>query len=342
MFTLDNTYKDIVECDVYESVTMLIGTMMHNNESILTLIPERHRDKTWREIGEKVKVPWGMGFPAQEVIDAANLSYEIFDESKWEIRSLWNPGQKPVFDNTKSDVCLFTPVMDTEETRPGVIICPGGAYVTLAMVNEGFGIAKEFMARGYCPYVLRYRRMPNLFPAQQEDLTLALLHVYDNAARDGVDPGNIMITGFSAGGHLCSSKVTMLGEMKERVLGELTEDSLRERYKEIYPMPKKMVLGYAVTTSDTSLMEQLVTDRAELDKYDSYRHVSEGLPRTYAWACEDDPLVPCDNTTQWGEAMDKAGVECRCRLYPTGGHGIAAGYGTSAEGWLEDMFEYMK
>lgn len=342
MFTLENTYDDIVKSEVIESVRMLIGTMMFSNESLLSLIPETVHDKTWKEIAETIQTPWGMGFPSQEVVDAANLSLEIFDEARWEVRALWTEGQKPVFNNTKEDVCMFTPVMDDNEERPAVILCPGGAYTTLAMVNEGFGMAKEFLARGYRPYILRYRRMPNLFPCQQEDLTLALFHVFANAKKDGVNGEDIMIAGFSAGGHLCASTVTMLEEMKEKVLQELNDPSRIEIYQNIDPMPQKMILGYALTGTDLPTMDQLCGSKEGMEAYAAYQHVSAKTPKTYAWACEDDPLVPCVNTKQWGEAMEAAGRESCCRLFPTGGHGIAAGYGTSAEGWLDDMFEFMR
>jgi acetyl esterase/lipase len=341
VYTLDNTYADIVEGPVGDHVKMLIGTLMFNNESILSLIPGNAHDKTWREIAETVRTPWDMPFDSQEIVDAANLSIEIFDENKWEIRSLWKEGQEVLFDNTKSGVCLFTPVMRPEEKRPGVIICPGGAYVTLAMVNEGFGVANRFYEHGYRPYILRYRRLPNLFPAQQEDLTLALLHVFANAERDGVKADDLMIAGFSAGGHLCSSTVTMIDTMKERVLTELEKDARVECYRKICPMPQKMILGYAVTEADSSLMGKLCPDRDKRDEYAAYRHVSSGMPKTYAWACEDDRLVPVRNTVEWAEAMQRAGNPCFLHIYPTGGHGIACGYGTSAEGWMDEMFEYM-
>ena len=342
MFDLQNSYADIAGSDVFDTVKMLIGTMMFSDESILTVIPEEMKDKTWQEIADTVKTPWGMAFPSQEIVDAANLSMELFDESKWQIHSLWEGGKKPVFNNTKDDVCLFTPTRTDDVLRPAVILCPGGAYTTISMVSEGFMMAQEFLKRGYQPYILRYRRLPNLFPCPQEDLTLALLHVKANAQRDHIDSDNLMLVGFSAGGHLCASTVTMLDAMKEKVLSELEDASLVSAYRAIDPMPRKMVLGYAVTGSDTSLMEKLCPDKAQLDLYDSYKHITANTPKAYAWACADDPLVPARNTTQWGEAMESAGLECRYRIFPTGGHGIAAGYGTSAEGWLDDMFEYFK
>jgi acetyl esterase/lipase len=340
MFTLENTYNDIVNSEVAESFRMLIGTMMFSNDTILSVIPESSYELTWREIAETVQTPWRMPFPAQEMVDAANLSLELYDKSRWEIRSLWENGTEPIFNNTKNDVCLFTPVMD-QGVRPAVILCPGGAYTTLAMVSEGFGMAKEFTARGFRPYILRYRRLPNQFPCQQEDLTLALLHLKANAERDGIDAENITIAGFSAGGHLCASTVTMIWEMKDLVLKELGDSILVERYRNIDPMPKKMVLGYPVTGTDLTLMTQLCPDADHMDRFDSYKHLSARLPITYAFACEDDPLVPCEHTHRFGEAMKAAGMKGMYHLYPAGGHGIAAGYGTPAEGWMEEMSAFM-
>lgn len=342
MFTLENSINEIMSSETKAGVEMLIGTMMFRKESILSLIPNDLKDDTLRKVADTVKTPWGIPFPSHEIVAAANLSGEIFDETKWKIRTLWKEGEQPVFNNTKEDVCLFTPVINDGEKRPAVIICPGGAYMTLAMVSEGFDIANEFVARGYRPYILRYRRLPNQFPCQQEDLTLALLNVFANALKDGVDTSDIMILGFSAGGHLCASTVTLIEVMKEKVLQELEHTARKETYMGINPMPHKMVIGYAVTGVNTDLMENICPDKDTMDDYAPFKYVSSKLPKTYAWACKDDGLVPSENTVQWGEAMEAVGAESCYRIFPTGGHGIGTGRGTSAEGWLNEMFEFMK
>lgn len=70
-------------------------------------------------------------------------------------------------------------------------------------------------------------------------------------------------------------------------------------------------------------MESICPDKDTKDDYSPCKHVSSNLPKTYAWACKDDGLVPCENTIQWGEAMEAAGTDSCYRLFPTGGHGIA-------------------
>ena len=84
-----------------------------------------------------------------------------------------------------------------------------------------------------------------------------------------------------------------------------------------------------------------ICDEAERLAYFVPTSVTAEMPKTYLWACEDDGLVPYQHLILMQEALQAAGVPNRCRIFPTEGHGIALGIGTSAEGWLEDMLDFM-
>lgn len=342
MYTMRNTLDEIMQSNVADQVKMLMGKVMFMGCSVLDLLPEEAHSQTLETIHQTFKTPWGMPFPADEIMLAANLAEEVFVEEKWEVRGLWT-NETPVFDGTKREVCLFTPKLSDGENRPAVIICPGGAYQTVALVNEGFATAKALAAHGCRPYILRYRVEPTPLPEPQKDLVLAVLHVRANAKTDGINPDNLMIMGFSAGGHLCASTVTRCEEMRQKVLEELEDRFFAELYRGQRAMPDKLCLGYAVTTFEKELCEQLpgICDESERLAYSVPTSVTAEVPKTYLWACEDDDLVSYRHSILMQEALQAAGVPNRCRIFPTGGHGIALGIGTSAEGWLEDMLNYM-
>ena len=71
-------------------------------------------------------------------------------------------------------------------------------------------------------------------------------------------------------------------------------------------------------------------------------NVSSEFPKTFIWACNDDELVPSSNAKRMHAALQKEGADSELHIYPTGGHGIAGGRGTSAEGWLDSLIKYMK
>ena len=342
MYTMQNTFNEVMQSKVADQVKMLLGEMMFIGGSVLDLLPEEAHSQTLETIYQTFKTPWGMPFPTNEVMLAANLAEEVFVERKWEIRGLWT-NEKPAFGGTKREVCLFTPILADGENRSAVIICPGGGYQTVSLVNEGFGTAKALIAHGYRPYILRYRVQPARLPEPQKDLMLAILHVRANAKADRIDPDNLMIMGFSAGGHLCASTVTRCEEMRQKVAEELEDRSLAELYRSQKAMPDKMCLGYAVTTFEKELCQNLpgICDEAERLTYSVPTNVTAEMPKTYLWACEDDGLVPYQHSILMRDALQAAGVPNRCRIFLPGGHGIALGMGTSAEGWLEDMLDFM-
>lgn len=343
MFTMSDKYNDVMNSGLEKEIKMLLGNMLFSNECVTSLIPENAYDKTLQEIYDSINTPWGRHFPADEIMIAANIAEDIFVEKKWKIRPLWNEKATPVFDNTKESACLFTPVMNDNDKRPVMLLVPGGGYETISMIGEGFDLAKTAIEYGYRPYILRYRLKPNLFPDGQKDLALAILHIRANVQKDYIDEKDITIAGFSAGGHLCASMTTHAEDIKQLVLTDL-KDNRKESYKTLNVMPEKMILGYAVTSFDKEFCEGLpdVCEVEERDYYSPLKNLCKHMPKTFCWSCMDDLLVPYQNSVCMDEGLRKAGVESKCLIYPSGGHGIAVGRGTSAEGWFEEMVKFMR
>ena len=102
----------------------------------------------------------------------------------------------------------MTVYLPQQPTGRAVVDCPGGGYSHLSMQNEGHDWAQWFNQQGIAFCVLTYR-MPNgdrsipVGDAQQ-----AIRTVRDSAALWGVNPYDVGIMGFSAGGHLASTVST--------------------------------------------------------------------------------------------------------------------------------------
>ena len=74
-----------------------------------------------------------------------------------------------------------------------------------------------------------------------------------------------------------------------------------------------------------------------------YEHyVDKDYPSTFVWANADDSLVPASNAVRMGEALKEKGIRHKLNIYPSGEHGCNLGIGTSAEGWMEEMYELME
>ena len=220
-------------------------------------------------------------------------------------------------------------------TRRAILVIPGGAYQEVCAGHEGEPIGLAFMAHGYNAFVLHYsvaRVRP--FPAQLIEASLAVKHIKDNAERYGIDPEEIFVTGFSAGGHLACS------------LGLLWH--LPEIYEAIdmpygYNRVRGMMLGYPVITSngrthvathrnlwctDTPTDDQLAMSSLE-------KHVDERSAPLFLMHTSNDLAVPVHNALCLGEAYAEAGIPFEMHIYPKGPHGVALGNDITSRGIAE-------
>jgi acetyl esterase/lipase len=82
-----------------------------------------------------------------------------------------------------------------------IVVCPGGAYVRLAVHKEGYTTAEWLSRLGYTVFVLHYR-VPDKRDGALQDLQRGLKIVRSEAKRYGIDAAKIGAIGFSAGAHL--------------------------------------------------------------------------------------------------------------------------------------------
>jgi acetyl esterase/lipase len=281
------------------------------------------------------------------------LVSDIVSGRKYTIFPLWKEekdGFLPnITTNSKESVCLITTNTYTPRKKPAVIICPGGGYEMTAADGEGVKIAEKLEEAGYAAFVLIYRVKPNYYPNPQMDLGLAVRYVRYNAQRFGIDPDNIMLMGFSAGGHLVSSYTAYETEIEECLLQELCETApeFGKRYDKISGKPNKLCLGYSVISfteigHEPSFKALTGEDESLRDKLSIEKHVGSDWPKTFLWTCQTDEFVSSENTKRMGEALKEANVDYKMHIYPDGEHGCGLGAGTSAAGWIEELVDFME
>jgi acetyl esterase/lipase len=90
-----------------------------------------------------------------------------------------------------------------EQPAPVLVQVHGGGWVTGDRVGQAHPLLARMAQLGWVCVSISYRLSPRAtWPAQLEDVKLALSWVRDNIARWGGDPSFMAITGGSAGGHL--------------------------------------------------------------------------------------------------------------------------------------------
>ena len=122
---------------------------------------------------------------------------------------LW-PNGAPNASSDEKDKTELTVYLPDEKKATGraVVCCPGGGYTHLAMDHEGHQWAPFFNSQGIALIVLKYR-MPHgnrMIPIS--DAEEAMKTVRRRASEWHINPADVGIMGFSAGGHLASTIAT--------------------------------------------------------------------------------------------------------------------------------------
>ncbi len=231
----------------------------------------------------------------------------------------WNIGAE----HSRPDACLTLYLLDDSRElainrRPMVIVCPGGGYNTRSD-REAESIAVQFTAMGYQAAVLNYSVAPAVFPTAMEELGRAILEIRRHADQWYVDPNEIVISGFSAGGHLAACYGVNWNQtwFAER-LGVAAEEL----------KPNGMILGYPVISHQfrhKDSFEHLLGDAypADLDRVNIENNVGPQVPRTFIWATYEDQMVPVQNSLLMATTLADRGIPVELHVFEKGVHGLA-------------------
>lgn len=211
----------------------------------------------------------------------------------------------------------MTVYLPQQPTGRAVVDCPGGGYSHLSMQNEGHDWAQWFNQQGIAFCVLTYR-MPNgdrsipVGDAQQ-----AIRTVRDSAALWGVNPYDVGIMGFSAGGHLASTVSTH------------SEYDCRPNFTILFYPVISMNERETHSGSVNGFLGKGKTDQKLVREFSSQNAVRRHLtpPAIILLANDDRAVPPVTNGIAYYSAMRRQGNECSLHVYPAGGHGF--GFRTS-------------
>ena len=210
----------------------------------------------------------------------------------------------------KSNMVAYLP---EQPTGRAVVDCPGGGYRNLSMENEGHQWAPYFNQQGIAYFVLTYR-MPNgdrTIPVS--DAQNAIRMVRDSAGRWGVNPRDVGIMGFSAGGHLASTVSTHSEYDCRPDFSILFYPVISMNERETHKGSCRNFLG-AEGQKDAQLVKTFSNQNAVR------RHLTP--PAIILTANDDGVVPPVTNGVAYYSAMRRAGNDCSLYVYPSGGHGF--------------------
>ncbi len=223
------------------------------------------------------------------------------------------------------------------------LIIPGGGYSRVAMGHEGHDVAQRLRDLGYASFVLRYRlpvdsQMLDKRIAPIQDAQTALLYIKTHADRLGYDSNNVVVIGFSAGGHLAS---TLSTHFETSYIGDVKNKSfLRPDYSVlVYPVIT-MAPGRTHSGSKNNLIGSSAKEE-DMFRFSNENNVTSDTPPTYLMHAEDDKVVPFQNVVMYKEKLDKFQIDNRLYVYNKGGHGFGMVNKLEAGDWFLDMLNWL-
>ena len=137
-----------------------------------------------------------------------------------------------IFNVSKPTLTVYPPDPAVAATGTAVIVCPGGGFQSLSIMQEGYAVVKWLQGKGITAFLLKYRLVHTVGgdPYKQEtdrrgkgefdqeratvagmataDAQTALTYVRVHATEYNVSPNQIGLIGFSAGGYLAVATAT--------------------------------------------------------------------------------------------------------------------------------------
>ena len=211
-----------------------------------------------------------------------------------------------------------------EWKRPAVVVVAGGGYLGVSK-RESEPVAFEFLARGFQVFILKYLvggENGVSYPEQLFEISAAVDYIKKNAKEFSVNPEEVFVVGFSAGGHLTANLAVEYETVSQRVgvLLDCKPTAIGLGYPVISQIHghqrsfDNLLFGYT-DEAKTELLKTLNLDEA----------VSETTPPAFIWTTAKDTAVPPDNALRYAMALDKHGIDYELHVYPRLNHGKSTG-----------------
>jgi hypothetical protein len=244
--------------------------------------------------------------------------------------NLWEKGNIPTVTHNvnNSDGPDFIPNMEVftveESVTPkgAVIICPGGAFAFRSMQNEGYDIADMLVPMGYQCFIVNYRIQPYTMRESATDLQRAIRYVRAHANEYRINPENIALVGFSAGGILNGE---VLLNWRDLTNGTALDSSYRPDALDNVPVSACAVgMIYSFYGRLSVSMNDVATLRA-----------ANLPPAFYCWGTRDGFA---GQFTQNANAVEEAGCTVERKILQGYPHGYGSGGNAGVWGNDFDLF----
>lgn len=213
------------------------------------------------------------------------------------------------------------------DDRPFIFLVPGGGFVNVWNLTEGWPVAAQYNRLGYHAFILTYqvdgrdRQLEN----NMREFAAALRFIRENEARFHVRGDRYIPCGFSAGGYLVCLWNTEMGYPAY----DLPKP---QAVFPVYPVTS-LKLDFVAEDADAYIsLYGCSLKQASERAYEIPEH-AEGFPPCALFLAAGDELVSPQHSLNLARALDKLHIPCIMEVGASGGHGFADGSGMCMAGW---------
>jgi len=228
-------------------------------------------------------------------------------------------GQHIVSNVHAPSIAVFLPARH-RATGAAVIVVPGGGHTELWMDHEGYNVASWLSDHGVAAFILKYRLTREtgstytIEGSALPDIRRAIRLVRSRASEWGLNPDDVGVMGFSAGGELAALASTRYDTGVSSAADPVERESSKPAFQALlYPaIPRDMTLSKETPPAFLACGE------------DDRQDIAQGLPELYL-------------------ALKRAGVSAELHVYAGVGHGfgIRQNNGTAVSLWPQLFLEWL-
>ena len=225
---------------------------------------------------------------------------------------------------------IWLPAKQKKPDSPYILLVPGGGFVNVWNLTEGWPVAAQFNDLGYDVFILTYQvnGEADILKREMRDFAGAIRLIAARADFFGVDAEKYITCGFSAGGYL-----VCLWNVEETGYKAFGLPKPRAVFP-VYPLTSWRLVAQSDPLNGD--MERRLFGMSALEAahtpYEIPEHVG-GFPPCALFLAAGDELVEPEHSVVLSGALKRAGIPCRLEIGPEGGHGFADGTGMCMAGW---------
>lgn len=241
----------------------------------------------------------------------------------------------PFYDGKADEPFLISYEVQSAKPTKALIIFHGGGFISRSLPKEGEDIAEYFSREhGYTCFVCYYRINTN-YRAIVSDSIRFVKQIRANAEEFNIDPDQICLLGFSAGGSLALLE-------SQHYMDE--EYVFSDELVDVDGQPDYLCLLYPGSSFLSPTKNRFFkTDYSEVLalKYDPVLNILDGTNPVFIAQAEDDAITPIEGTYRLASAFEEKGVDLEFHVFSHGDHGFALGNNEETVQWRELFADWL-